>query len=879
MTALKRFGKYRIVREIGRGGQATVYEAEDAKLGRRVALKVLDRSARSDEAADRLLREARAVAKLDHPNIVRIYDVTEEKGRILLAMELVEGGTLAGVLAGRMVSIREAIAITERVARAAHHAHECGIIHRDIKPANVLVADDGTPKLTDFGLALDAEDTARLTRSGTTMGTPAYMSPEQIAGRTRELGPSTDVYSIGAALFVMLAGRPPFAAETTLALFKKIVNDAPPRPSEFRPAMPAEAETICLKCLAKAPVDRYPSAEALADDCARLLSMRAVSARRSAVARAALPFLRRHRVPAALAMICAVVALLLEIGTRMAVRRHEEETRDFVAAAKSHSDALRERERNLTLGVRAGREEQARLNSELARLRAERAQILEARRRAHEARMAEMDRLALEAAERRKKQAEEARRAAEHDRVQPESKETPKTTRPSLPRARLEIVSGKSAKIYLSNEVELEMVYVRPGVFTMGEESPFKNRAPDDRELPHEVEITQGFYIGRCEVTRAQYHAIGTDGSRRRGSGSTSGLPATRVKWEDAMAFCRVLSKATGRHFRLPTEAEWEYACRAGTLGKYSCGDQWQVLKKYAWFNLNSDRELHPVGKRLPNPWGIHDMHGNAAEWCLDWFDWHWYRSSPRVSPTGPHGGNERVLRGGSYWNDVRQLHSATRRGMPPSNASEWIGFRVVMEETPSEPLPSESSKPRKLMKVAGAFVEAEAATNAADLGGAIALDGASGGKVLRSFTLAGERTVFRLNLEDSPSNLSIALRVIGPDRGIQNLKGNLTASLRRVVGGRARGVASGSRFSSFVYGWSLGDGPKWLRLGMPQPKLPPGEYILEVSCKSPIPELLLDVAGITLAGDSFLPNELVDGVLKEGGYYIDTGRGKKPAQ
>jgi len=278
----RKIDRYEIVKELGRGGQAAVYAARDTELGRPVALKVLLPGSRSAEAAERLAREAKAAAKLEHPGIVSVYDVGEFRGRQYLAMELVEGRTLSEAVPPDGMDPPEAARILAAVADAVHCAHEQGIVHRDVKPSNILLGPDGTPKLTDFGFALDEEAQARLTHTGELTGTPSYMSPEQAQGA--DLDARSDVYSLGAVFYEMLTGRPPFTAETALALLDKIVNEPPERPSRLNSDVPVEAETICLKCLAKEPRRRYASAAELALDANRFLAGDPIRARPASLA-------------------------------------------------------------------------------------------------------------------------------------------------------------------------------------------------------------------------------------------------------------------------------------------------------------------------------------------------------------------------------------------------------------------------------------------------------------------------------------------------------------------------------------------------------------------------------------------------------------------
>ena len=259
-------GPYRIERELARGGMGVVYVAEHTGLKRRVALKVLLPGSRDSQALARFQIEAEATARLDHPNVVRIFDVGQEAGAHYFAMDLIEGGTLQAKIrqAGRLEA-REAAAITRKLADALAYAHSHAILHRDMKPANVLLREDGEPVVTDFGLAKDVKSEG-LTVTGQVMGTPAYMPPEQADGEGERIDRRTDVYSIGATLYEMLTGQPPFRGESPLHVMRQVLNDAPIRPRALVRGLDRDLETICLKCLEKSPDQRYVSAGALGRD-------------------------------------------------------------------------------------------------------------------------------------------------------------------------------------------------------------------------------------------------------------------------------------------------------------------------------------------------------------------------------------------------------------------------------------------------------------------------------------------------------------------------------------------------------------------------------------------------------------------------------------
>jgi tetratricopeptide (TPR) repeat protein len=295
-----------------------VFKARQKSLGRVVALKMLRAGeGRSEEERKRFDREARAVACLHHPNIVQIHEVGEAAGQPFLALEFVEGPSLAQRLRGTPWPARQAVTLVESLARAMHYAHGKGVIHRDLKPSNVLLAgapeaspERYTPKVTDFGLAkrLDASGD---TRTGAVVGTPSYMAPEQAEARTAAVGRRTDVYGLGALLYELLTGRPPFQAESPLQTLKQVVEAEPARPGLLNPLVPRDLETVCLKCLEKEPRRRYPSAAAFADDLGRWLRGEPVRARRVSPLGRTWRWCRRKPV---IATLIALLALVLAGG-------------------------------------------------------------------------------------------------------------------------------------------------------------------------------------------------------------------------------------------------------------------------------------------------------------------------------------------------------------------------------------------------------------------------------------------------------------------------------------------------------------------------------------------------------------------------------------
>lgn len=276
----RQFGDYELLQEIARGGMGVVYKARHLKLNRIVALKmVLTGAFASKAATKRFFVEAEAAAALSHSGVVPIYEIGEHGGQHYYSMEFVEGGNLSDLVHARPLSSKEAISLIAKTADAIAHAHSKAVIHRDLKPANVLLNRDGTPRVTDFGLARRLDDNSGLTATGDVLGTPGYMPPEQARGETEQVGKLADVYSLGAILYFLLTGRAPFQAANALETLRQVQESEPVSPRQLNPEIPRDVETICLKCLQKAPFRRYQSVEELIQECQRFLAGRSIRAR------------------------------------------------------------------------------------------------------------------------------------------------------------------------------------------------------------------------------------------------------------------------------------------------------------------------------------------------------------------------------------------------------------------------------------------------------------------------------------------------------------------------------------------------------------------------------------------------------------------------
>ncbi len=304
---------YSISSELGRGAMGVVYKAQQVNLKRTVALKMILSGASADEEyLSRFQAEAEAVGQLHHPNILHIYEIGEHDGLPFFSMEFVDGGCLSDKVKGTAQPPREAVEMVKSLARAIHVAHVQGIIHRDLKPQNILVAADGLLKITDFGLAkrLGNQDSTQ-PRAGSIMGTPMYMAPEQAAGVSKDLTPAADTYSLGAMLYELLTGQPPFSGETVMETLHKVRTEEPVPPTKVQPKLHQDLETICLKCLEKDPAKRYESAEALANALQSFLDSSPIDARPTGKSERCIRWMKRRP---AVASLLGVVALVIPIG-------------------------------------------------------------------------------------------------------------------------------------------------------------------------------------------------------------------------------------------------------------------------------------------------------------------------------------------------------------------------------------------------------------------------------------------------------------------------------------------------------------------------------------------------------------------------------------
>jgi len=331
---------YEILGEVARGGAGVIYRARQRSLNRTVALKmILSGELASPEAVQRFRVEAEAAASLDHPNIVPIYQIGEEGGQHFFSMKLVEGEILSRRIREKPLTAAESARLLATVARAIHYGHQRGILHRDLKPSNILVAADGKPYVVDFGLAKRVDGGEELTKTGDIMGTPSYMAPEQMEGKST-FTTAVDVYGLGGILYELLTGQPPFQGTSMASLMRKVLEEEPAAPRSIKPEVDVDLQTICLKCLEKNPQKRYATADQLAEDLERWLAGEPIHARPVTTWTRGLKWARRRPAAAALAVVVPLALLTLGVGGVLFSLQSDRARREAVEAEQEFELAL-----------------------------------------------------------------------------------------------------------------------------------------------------------------------------------------------------------------------------------------------------------------------------------------------------------------------------------------------------------------------------------------------------------------------------------------------------------------------------------------------------------------------------------------------------------
>jgi serine/threonine-protein kinase len=633
-------GRYHILEQLGEGGMATVYKAYDTRLERDVAVKVIRTdlfgSAVLAKILKRFEREARTLAKLSHPNIVKLHDFGEHDGSPYLVLEYLPGGTLKERIKRGALSWEDAVRLLIPIADALAYAHRHDTIHRDVKPANILLTENGSPMLTDFGIGkiLETEETMTgLTGTGMGIGTPEYMAPEQWTGAA---SPQSDQYALGVVMYELLTGRRPYEAETPAAILLKQAHDPLPRPGKFAKDLPPALDRIFIKALAKDPQDRFKDMSTFKAALEGLVrgpdEKKAGWAGKTAAAPATVAHVEqtydtfpviqtKHRFPWAAVgigglVIVAVAAALLAI--RSLTKASPASPPPEVATAPTMTEEMRPSP------------------------------------------------------------------------VPPPTKiqETP------IPTESFEIGS-----ISTRDSDGMAMMYVPEGDFLMGsntydDEKPI-HPVTLDAYWMDQTEITNKMYAlcvqdGGCQapVRTGAYWVNDYYGNSQYGD-----YPVVNVDWNMADAYCGWAGA------RLPTEAEWEKAARGTDSRTYPWGEGIDCSRANFDVSCGfhtTEVGTYTTGK---SPFGLFDMAGNVWEWVMDWYDSKYYRNSPSDNPQGPSNGLYKVLRGGSWvhvgnftpagdsggdWYNYKSDLRAADRGRGVTSATDFsIGFRCARSIIP----------------------------------------------------------------------------------------------------------------------------------------------------------------------------------------------------
>ncbi len=667
------FGRYHILSLLGRGGMGAVYLAEDTQLGRKVALKLPSFDASESKRLERFVREAKASAGLLHPNICPVFDAGSIAGRPYISMAYINGKSLEDEIdPDRPMDGKRAVEIVRKIAAALQDAHENNIVHRDLKPANVIMSTKGEPIVMDFGLALRVNDyeenETKLTKLGEVMGTPRYMSPEQVRGDIEKIGPATDIYALGVMLFELLTGHPPYGGQM-IAVMAQILSSPVPPLREFRPDADSRLEAICQQAMAKDIAARPAS---MAIFAAQLGEYQRMADGKPAVVMFA-PAARKPSKPS---------TPFGNFDDTSAKKRPREARTTYAGPTQTRSSRTPHEAKPVRWPMIAGFAVLCALLGMAGFLLSERTKTgdVEGKRET-----------TSEVAKRQtpiptKVQAKSTAIPAGAGTILPKPIPTKWTANNST------LKGGEELSLEISDGVMMVFCWIPPGQVTLG--SPLTEKNRDKNEAEHEY-ATDGFWLGKYECTQKEWTAVmgvnpswfsATGGGKDRVLGLDKGrLPVEQVNWDDAQNFLKMLnargSVAIGRlgKFKLPHEDQWEYACRGGNgnlrafyWGDALNGDMANVNGNYPYGTevkgnfLERTAYVGSSPKSAIHPWNLCDMSGNVSEWCDNLYD--------NAFNTGQNG---HAIRGGAWRSLSWNCRAASRDGIASLVRAHFLGFRV----------------------------------------------------------------------------------------------------------------------------------------------------------------------------------------------------------
>jgi len=695
-------GRYRILEKLGEGGMAVVYKAYDTRLEREVAIKIIRREVFSPLVLERVLkrfeREAKALAKLSHPNIVHVHDYGKYRGAPYLVMEYLPGGILKSTSGTPLPSglparlgWQEAAKLLLPIAEALDYAHSQNVIHRDVKPSNILLTGRGQPMLSDFGIAkiLEDEQTQGLTASGTGVGTPEYMAPEQWTGKTC---PQSDLYSLGVVFYELVTGRKPYTADTPAALMLKQINDPLPPPRQFAPDLPEGVEKVIVKALAKKPDERHASLKEFS------AALEAQLSGQTKVKSPALAWGKRKepRIPPPREEATPVQKPLEDHVTRAARQTAAVEAGEAVlpaAGAEQTRPATPEAAPAEALKGGKPKIHPGWIIAVLGTITvASLAVIALAMLRAN-GMLGPLKPYVSPVPTRAPMPTETPAPSLTMVPTQAPTL-TPVPTRAPQPTDTIILPATSTPPSIIGPTWTrpadgMVMVYVPAGEFSMG-------RDMDAIAQPVHTVTLDAYWIDRTEVTNAMYALCVEKGACQLpsslrsysrdsyyGDSQYADYPVLYVDWNRAKVYCQWAGA------RLPTEAEWEKAARGADGNTYPWGNTFDgsIVNfcdkncSFGWGNKDYDdgyADTSPVGAYPAgaSPYGALDMAGNVREWVNDWYGESYYRMSPKSNPHGSSSGQDRILRGGSWFNNAGNLNSFQRIANNPLDSGYYVGFR-----------------------------------------------------------------------------------------------------------------------------------------------------------------------------------------------------------
>lgn len=644
--------KYRITRILGRGGMAVVFEAIELQLNRKVALKALPMEhAHSMDLVRRFKQEAQLAAGLHHPHIIPIYSVGSVERIHYFTMAYLEGGALEERIKKGMY-LKDAISIVEQVADALNYAHAKKLIHRDIKPANIMFDEHGSAFVVDFGIAKAVVNTM-VTATQSFFGTPHYMSPEQVVDE--RIDSRSDLYSLGVIFYQMVTGRFPFDGTEALSVMYKHVNESATPPNRIH-NIPDQVSDIIMKLLAKDRDERYQTGQALMLDMQSL--PQTIAGPRQAPLNTHTGAI--HNSNPDLAQTIKVTSVAVELAPPKNRASMKTNMADGPFKGKFNRVMKGKRSTTMAMGGFA-----LLLLILLAFLFTRSPNAPDPNIQSH----VTVDEFARGGMFHNRDQSPrpvlnptpEIMEESPQEAVPQQEPERPikKAVKPKP--AKIDPLKAKRNKVQNLLK-EMGQTPIKAGSFEMGGNSNF-NWA----ERPVHTVTLDSFILGSTEVTQKLWSAImETNLSCERGPN----LPVTNVTWDQCQEFIQKLNALTGDTWRLPTEAEWEYACQfAGEA----------TLDAQAWYSKNSNGSPKKVKSLEPNSLGLYDMQGNVSEWVADYYGKRYYKNSPSANPKGPDSGKERVIRGGNWDSKAGNCQCFKRSAEPPSSRSCELGFRLAM--------------------------------------------------------------------------------------------------------------------------------------------------------------------------------------------------------